>query len=80
MKPEKIWRDFSALSPERQQQVADFISFLRTRQTSAPRKVLKRAKLANEPFVGMWRDREDLTDSTGWVRRVRQREWTSDRA
>jgi hypothetical protein len=34
-------------------------------------------KLSNpqdEPFVGMWKDRED---SSQWVRQVRQQEWTS---
>lgn len=23
------------------------------------------------PFIGMWQDREDLADSTGWVRSIR---------
>jgi len=31
--------------------------------------------LENEPFVGMWQDREDLADSSQWVRQLRQREW-----
>lgn len=31
--------------------------------------------LREEPFVGMWRDREDMGDSTGWVRQAREREW-----
>jgi hypothetical protein len=37
-------------------------------------------KLSNpqdEPFVGMWKDREDMEDSSHWVRQVRQQEWTS---
>lgn len=36
----------------------------------------KRKSLLEEPFFGMWRDREDLADSTEWVRRIREREWT----
>jgi AbrB family looped-hinge helix DNA binding protein len=36
----------------------------------------KRKSLKDEPFVGMWRDREDMTDSSEWVRTTRQREWT----
>lgn len=43
-----------------------------TAERSAP----KRASLLEEPFFGMWRDREDLADSTEWVRRIREREWT----
>ncbi len=34
-------------------------------------------KLADEPFVGMWQDRDDLADSTQWVRNVRAQEWTN---
>ena len=33
--------------------------------------------LQDEPFVGMWKDREDMEDSSQWVRQVRQQEWTS---
>ena len=36
----------------------------------------KRKSLTDEPFVGMWRDREDMADSSEWVRTTRQREWT----
>ena len=36
----------------------------------------KRKALTDEPFVGMWRDREDMADSSEWVRTTRQREWT----
>jgi len=34
----------------------------------------KRTKLVDEPFIGMWRDREDMQDSSAWVRRVRESE------
>jgi hypothetical protein len=76
MKEQEIWRDFAALSPELQQQVADFISFLRTRQASSrPNKTNKRTRLANEPFIGMWRNRKDMRDSAAWVRGIRDHEW-----
>ncbi|MBE9048318.1 hypothetical protein IQ255_28690 [Pleurocapsales cyanobacterium LEGE 10410] len=32
---------------------------------------------ANQPFVGMWQDRNDLADSSNWIRQLRQSEWTS---
>jgi hypothetical protein len=31
--------------------------------------------LREEPFVGMWQDREDLADSSAWVRAIRQQHW-----
>jgi AbrB family looped-hinge helix DNA binding protein len=40
------------------------------------RKKPKQRPLREEPFVGMWKDREDMADSTEWVRQTRQREWT----
>ncbi|MBD0389475.1 MAG: hypothetical protein ICV54_23970 [Nostoc sp. C3-bin3] len=31
----------------------------------------------NDSFIGMWSDRQDLADSTAWVRGVRENEWSS---
>jgi hypothetical protein len=28
-----------------------------------------------EPFVGMWRDREEMRDSSAWIRNVRETHW-----
>lgn len=35
----------------------------------------KFADLLQDPVVGMWQDRDDMADSTAWVRQVRQQEW-----
>jgi hypothetical protein len=73
---DKVWSDFSSLPPEAQREAADFIAFLRQRYgrpTSKPRQTLD---WESEPFVGMWHDREEMQDSTAWVRRTRQREWS----
>ncbi len=37
---------------------------------------IDQSNLQDEPFVGMWKDREDMEDSSQWVRQVRQQEWT----
>lgn len=31
--------------------------------------------LQNEKFVGMWQDRDEMTDSSAWVRQMRESEW-----
>lgn len=31
--------------------------------------------LRAEPFVGLWEERDDMGDSTNWVRTLRQSEW-----
>ena len=36
----------------------------------------KSPDFANEPFVGMWKDRKDVRDSGEWVRQLRRSEWT----
>ena len=35
----------------------------------------KIAPLKDEPFVGMWKDREDMADGAAWVKGLRQRQW-----
>jgi hypothetical protein len=80
MQPEDLWRQLATLPPEAQQQVIDFIAFLHARYTHLDvRQTVKRTKLASEPFIGMWRDREDLKDSSAWVRSIREREWVKRR-
>ena len=75
---EKIWRQIETLPADARRKVLDFISFLQTRYQKAIRKKsTKIVKLSDEPFVGIWKDREDLKDSVGWVRDVRKREWKS---
>ena len=76
MEQEKIVNDISNLPPEVQQQVADFIAFLKTRYTrSRVEKQSKRTNLVNESFIGIWKDREDMKDSGTWLRNIRNTEW-----
>jgi hypothetical protein len=76
MNQENLWRELAALPPEAQQSVADFIAFLRTRYASSPaRKKPKVTNLADEPFIGLWRNRPEMDDSHAWVRGLREQEW-----
>ncbi|QTA83242.1 Uncharacterized protein dnl_56370 [Desulfonema limicola] len=71
-----ILKEIDSLPMESQRQVYDFIAFLKTRY-NAPVTVRKnkRIRLADEPFIGMWQGREDMQDSSVWVRNLRSREW-----
>lgn len=76
MEATTLVRDIGSLPPEAQKQVSDFVAFLKTRYPVVPvARKAKRMKLADEPFIGMWRDREEMQDSSVWVRRVRESEW-----
>jgi DNA-directed RNA polymerase specialized sigma24 family protein len=76
MTDKEILRELASLPPEGQRQVAEFIAFLReqysqAQQTGKP----ETADLAQEGFIGIWREREDMQDSSAWVRSSREREW-----
>jgi hypothetical protein len=76
MKQEELLREFLDLPPEGQAQVVDLIEFLRARYGSRrPNGEATGIDLAAERFIGMWKDREDMQDSSAWVRGVRNREW-----
>jgi len=65
MLQEQILKSLHTLPPIAQQQVLDFIAFLQTRYI-APKQPDTPAQVTNlhdEPFVGMWQDREDMQDS-----------------
>jgi hypothetical protein len=74
MNQEQIWRELITLPPHLQQEVFDFISFLRSRYGS-PDKAEVPGDLSKEPFIGMWADRTDMEDSNAWVRNLRTQEW-----
>jgi hypothetical protein len=76
MTHEEILRELASLPPEGQRQVADFIALLRERyERSQPLEQPVVSDLAQDSFIGMWRDREDMRDSSAWVRNLREREW-----
>jgi len=76
METTNLIRDIGSLPPEAQKQVSDFVAFLKTRYPIVQaNRGARRTRLADEPFVGMWRDREEMQDSSAWVRRLRESEW-----
>ena len=74
MTNEEILREINALPLEAQRQITDFIAFLRQRYQSSQMPE-STSDLKSEEFVGMWRDREDMSDSTAWVRNIREKHW-----
>ena len=64
---------YSELPDAAKQEVIDFIDFLTSRYTVPKKK--RKQKLANEDFIGMWKDRKDLQNSENWVREIRKKEW-----
>jgi hypothetical protein len=71
----EILREISSLPPEAMRQLEDFIFFLRERYRDSTPRSTPAPDLESEAFVGMWRDREDMSDSSAWVRSVRESHW-----
>lgn len=73
----QIWSQFESLPPAAQRQVADFIAFLNARiqRDRGTRDGAASLPLRDEGFVGLWKEREDLSDSAAWVRQLRREEW-----
>jgi hypothetical protein len=76
MTNEDILRDIVSLPPEGQRLVADFVAFLHQRYgTLTSLEKDEPTDLLEEAFIGMWQDRDDMLDSTSWVRQSRESEW-----
>lgn len=74
----RILQDIQNLPPEAQQQVSDFVAFLKARYSAGitnPNRKSRRVSLTKEPFIGMWKNRADMRDSVNWVRQVRREQW-----
>lgn len=78
MESNDIFREFADLPPNAQALAADFITFLKQRYQQLPSPAAQEQQdWRDEPFIGIWQDREDLQDSTQWVRSTRSSEWRS---
>lgn len=76
MRQENIAREFAALPPEARRQVVDFIEFLKEKYLIAVGNT-RSEDFSDEPFIGIWRDRAEMQDSSVWVRNLRDNEWTA---
>lgn len=74
MTNEEILQEIAALPPEGQRLIESFLAFLR-QQYMRPVVPSGSSLLQDENFIGMWQDRDELTDSTAWVRGLRESEW-----
>jgi hypothetical protein len=77
MSHRKLITALNSLPPAAQRQVADFVAFLKKQHELVSRPSKQNGLgLSRQPFIGMWRDRDDLKDSRAWVRKTRQQEWS----
>ena len=75
MEQEQLLNELTNLPPVAQQQVFDFIAFLKTRYKMSSTQKPKAVDWSKESFIGIWKEREDMSDSISWVRQNRRTEW-----
>lgn len=75
MNQQKLLKDIESLPPLAQQEAIDFIAFLKQRYTPYSLPKNKLLSIENEPFIGMWKNCDDMADSSTWVNNLRQNEW-----
>jgi hypothetical protein len=74
MNQEKLLQDVTSLPPIAQKEAIDFIAFLKLRYSSKSSD--NAPDIKSEPFIGIWKNRSDMTDSKAWVRTLREKEWS----
>ena len=76
MNQRQILQELDALPSEAQKLVADLVSMLsqQYKHSKGVRKP-KVSNLAEEPFIGIWHERNEMQDSSLYVRSLRKSEW-----
>lgn len=79
MSDKELIKQIKKLPSEARQEAADFVEFLTKKyiQQSKESDVSKKKSILDSSFRGMWKDREDLQDSTKWVRELRKNRWAN---
>lgn len=75
MAKKDLIKQIEKLPPEAQQEAADFVDFLSKKYLQKDDSSSKKSIL-DSSFRGMWKNREDLKDSTQWVRNIRKSRFT----
>lgn len=80
MNAQAVLQDLRSLPSDKQEEVADFIAFLKSRRTVPYGPPASAANTSRSTgFFGMWSDRSDMGNGASWVRESRSAEWEGDR-
>ena len=74
MTSEEILKEIASLPAEARREIEDFVAFLRARYAS---RQPSEKGFERENFFGIWSDRDDMADSTAWVRSIREKHWSN---
>lgn len=79
MSEKELIKQIRKLPTEAQQEAADFVEFLSKKYIQKPEETdfTKKKSIVENSFRGVWKDRDDLQDSTKWVRELRKSRWAN---
>jgi hypothetical protein len=79
MSEKELLKQIKKLPSEAQQEAVDFVEFLTQKYIRKPEETdtLKKKSILENSFRGVWKDRDDLQDSTKWVRELRKSRWAN---
>ena len=79
MSEKELIKQIRKLPSEAQQEAADFVEFLSKKYIHNPEETdtSKKKSILQNSFRGFWKDRDDLQDSTKWVRELRKSRWAN---
>ena len=74
MSEKELIKQLKKLPSEAQREAADFVEFLSKKylQQTEETDSSKKKSILESSFRGMWKDREEMQDSTKWVRELRK--------
>jgi len=77
MSEKELIKRIKKLPSEAQQEAADFVEYLSQKYIQQPvdSSSSKKKSILESSFRGMWKDREDMQDSSKWVRELRKSRW-----
>jgi len=79
MSEKELIKQIRKLPSEAQQEAVDFVEFLTKKYIRKPEETdsAKKKSILENSFRGIWKDRDDLQDSTKWVRELRKSRWAN---
>ena len=77
MSEKELIKRIKKLPSEAQQEAAEFVDYLSQKYIQQPidSSSSKKKSILESSFRGMWKDREEMQDSTKWVRELRKSRW-----
>ncbi len=72
-----VSKKIEKLPPDARKQAQDFVDFLYRHyvQNKGQQSKSESDKISDSSFFGIWKDREEMSDSVKWVRDTRKSQW-----